>query len=180
MILNDLTIEALAQEGMIEPFNPERLNPLGYDLTLGSDFRVPMSLRTLKGLGYAIIDLVADPMAFDSDLFACCHGSCLVIPPHSFALGVSVEYLRIPKDIVGLCTGRSTYARCGVTPYITALEAGWEGRVTMEISNNAPWPVKVYANKGVAQVHFLKGEMPRCTYQGRYQNQEGLTLARGL
>lgn len=180
MILTDEAIEALARDGMIEPFDPERLNPLGYDLTLGTDFRIPRPISHLEAWGYPTDGLVVDPEEFDADLFACATGTYVVMPPHSFVLGVSVEYLQMPKNVMGFCTGRSSLSRCGVTPYITALEPGWEGKLTLEISNNSPWPVKLPANKGIAQVHFFKGRMPRRTYQGRYQNQEGLTLARGL
>ena len=179
MILNDRQITELAKQGMIEPFLEERLQPFGYDMTLSTKFRVFCGDRKKNYRE----DYILDPFNVREKDFENFEGDTCIVPEHSFALGVSLEYFRIPNDVVGQCLGRSSYARMGIIPNVTPLEAGWEGYVTIEISNGAGLPCKVYANKGISQVQFHRGEMPLRNYVqkgGRYQNQEGITLTKGI
>mgnify|MGYP001582756989 CR=1 FL=1 len=179
MILADYEIEKLAiEEGMISPFDRSKLNPFGYDLTLAEEFLMPhpqgsFILNPLDIKGNEKMLRPAYPLT----------GEFLVIPVNSFALGRSVEKLIMPKNIVGICLGRSSYARCGIITNVTPLEAGWEGVVTIEIANLGPWPVMVYVNKGITQVQFHQGNTPRKDYVakgGRYQGQTGITLSKGI
>ena len=123
---------------------------------------------------------IVDPKNFKSTNFVTKNGTECIIPPNSFALARTVEKFKIPKDILVICLGKSTYARCGIIVNVTPLEPGWEGYVTLEFSNTTPLPAKIYANEGVAQFIFLKGkETPEVTYadrKGKYMGQTGVTL----
>jgi dCTP deaminase len=183
MILPDHEIRKLAFEGMINPFfgeNVPKVNQLsngvssyGYDLTLGNKFKI----FTRKPEGGVI-----DPKNFDPSFLETVEGDVCIVPPNSFALSYSVEFFKIPRDIITIVLGKSTYARCGLVVNITALEPEWEGQVTIEISNTTPTAVKVYAGEGIAQVIFLRAEsMCDVSYKdkkGKYQGQTGVTLAR--
>ena len=123
---------------------------------------------------------VVDPKVFKKDSFVTKRAKECIIPPNSFALARTVEYFKIPKNVLVICLGKSTYARCGIIVNVTPLEPGWEGHVTLEFSNTTPLPAKIYANEGVAQFIFLKGnEVPEVTYadrKGKYMGQTGVTL----
>lgn len=176
MLLSDSEIrELIRTHNLIEGFSEGRLNSYGYDLGLSCDFLIPR-------LNYSS-SVVLDPLDLKVE-FENFNGDYCIIPPNSFILGCSVEWINMPSDLTGLCLGRSTYARCGIITNVTPLEAGWKGKVTIEISNSAPLPAKVYSGKGIVQVLFLKGDkLPTRTYTekgGRYQNQLGITLPKGL
>ena len=123
---------------------------------------------------------MVDPKNFDTDSLVEFKGEVCVIPPNSFVLGRSVEYFRIPRNVMTICMGKSTYARCGIITNVTPLEPGWEGFVTLEISNTTPLPAKIYANEGIAQVLFFESDEPcEISYadkKGKYQAQQGVTL----
>ncbi|MFA5035635.1 MAG: dCTP deaminase [Candidatus Izemoplasmatales bacterium] len=183
MVLPDSTITELAEKGMIEPFYSKGritgrlsygVSSYGYDLTLGNIFKV--FKRKPEG---GIIDPKAE---FDQTLLETLVGETCLIPPNSFVLAHSVEYFKIPRDIITIVLGKSTYARCGLVVNLTALEPEWEGQVTIEISNTTPIAVKVYAGEGIAQVIFLRAEkvcnVSYADKKGKYQNQTGVTLAR--
>jgi dCTP deaminase len=125
---------------------------------------------------------IVDPKGFDPRSFVDFKGDVCIIPPNSFVLGSSVEYFRIPREVVVICLGKSTYARCGMVVNVTPLEPEWEGHVTIEISNTTPLPAKIYANEGIAQLLFLTGaEVCETSYadkSGKYQAQKGITLPR--
>jgi dCTP deaminase len=182
MILNDRWIARMAREHrMIEPFVPSLmgqgtisygLSSFGYDFRLAGEFRVPTGDNK---------DRVLDPKKTPEDLFAPYRGQECIIPANSYVLGRSLEYFRIPRSVLALCTGKSTYARCGVVVNVTPLEPEWEGFITVSIANTAPWPVKVYAGEGLGQIVFFEGEPPKVSYadrKGKYQSQQGLTLPR--
>jgi dCTP deaminase len=181
MVLPDSTIIELAKKGMIDPFfnsNVEGklsngVSSYGYDLTLGNIFKI----FTRKPEG-GIIDPKRDYANFLETL----EGDTCLIPPNSFVLAYSVEYFKIPRDIITIVLGKSSYARCGLVVNLTALEPEWEGQVTIEISNTTPIAVKVYAGEGIAQVIFLRAEkvcnVSYADKKGKYQNQTGVTLAR--
>lgn len=142
----------------------------GYDLTLGTKFHVFNNIYTT----------VIDPKNFDQRALKLIEGNTCIIPPNSYVLAETVEYVKIPKDCLGLVANKSTYVRCGISLPFTILEPEWEGIVTLEIANQAPLPAVIYAGEGIAQVLFLRGET-QCllTYagkKGRYQNQQGVTL----
>ncbi len=126
--------------------------------------------------------IIVDPKAFDADSFIDFKGDVCVIPPNSFALGRTVEYFRIPRSVLTICVGKSSYARCGIIVNVTPFEPEWEGYVTLEISNTTPLPAKIYANEGIAQVLFLQGdEMCQVSYadkKGKYQRQQSIVLPR--
>ena len=152
------------------------LSSFGYDLRVGIKFKVFTNARCK----------IVDPKNFDPESFidvtTTSEKPYCLIPPNSFALAESVEYLEIPRQCIGICIGKSTYARCGVIIPITPLEPGWKGRVTIEISNTTPLPAKVYANEGICQLLFIKSPYEvNTSYEdkkGKYQNQAGLTLPR--
>ena len=175
MPLPDYEIAKLAQTGMIEPFNSKRLNSFGYDITLGNKFMIPE---------FIICGIPVDPMKFDASLMVKKeHKQFCLVKPNSYILGCSLEYFKIPNDILGICIGRSSYARCGININITPLEPGWEGNITVEIISNNYLPVKVYVNKGIAQIIFFRGELPNKNYVakgGRYQGQTEVTLPKGV
>lgn len=176
----DHWIEKMAlEQGMIEPFIKESIKPgfsaglssYGYDMRLGNKFRI---LKTGSG--------TLDPKNSGPDLFEDFEGEVCVIPPHSFVLGQSVEYFRIPRNILAIAFGKSSYARSGVTVNLTPFEPEWEGFVTLQIANNSPYSVKIYAGEGIAQVLFLEASQPcQVSYadkKGRYQAQKKITHSR--
>lgn len=165
---------------MIEPFEESlvRSGKISYGpSSYGYDFRVSEHFRLLKEDAADVLD----PKSMDSSLFREERAECCVIPPHSFFLAQSVEYFRIPRNILTLCTGKSTYARCGVLVNITPFEPEWEGYVTMSISNTGPLPVRIYAGEGIAQLIFLTAdELCRVSYRdrkGKYQAQRGIVFS---
>ena len=173
--------EASQNEGMIEPFVEKQrgegvisygLSSYGYDARLSDEFMIFTNVD----------NAIVDPKNFSANSFVERKTDVCVIPPNSFALARTVEYFRIPKDVLVVCLGKSTYARCGLIVNVTPLEPGWEGQVTLEISNTTPLPAKVYANEGIAQFLFYRGESPcEVSYadrSGKYMGQKGVTLPR--
>jgi len=181
-ILPDHRIRSMATEnGLIEPFS-ERVDGGGiisYGLSsYGYDVRVSREFKVFTN----VFNSVVDPKKFEPDSFVDIEADVCVIPPNSFALSRTLEYFRIPDDVLAVCVGKSTYARCGIIVNVTPFEPGWEGTATLEISNTTPLPARIYAGEGIAQVLFFRGET-RCetTYaerEGKYQGQEGITLPR--
>ena len=179
-VLSDKNIRKLAiEEGMISPFEDKQVREgkISYGLSsYGYDARVSEEFKIFTNVNSEIVD----PKNFKSTNFVTKNGTECIIPPNSFALARTVEKFKIPKDILVICLGTSTYARCGIIVNVTPLEPGWEGYVTLEFSNTTPLPAKIYANEGVAQFIFLKGkETPEVTYadrKGKYMGQTGVTL----
>ena len=179
-IKSDKWIKTMALEhGMIEPFvsNQVRDGKISYGLSsYGYDIRVSDEFKIFTNLNSTTID----PKKFDSNSFIDYQGDVCVIPPNSFALARSVEYFRIPRDVLTICLGKSTYARCGIIVNVTPFEPEWEGYVTLEISNTTPLPAKIYGGEGIAQLLFFEGDQaPSVAYadrQGKYQDQVGVTL----
>ena len=164
---------------MINPFeeNQIRDNKISYGLSsYGYDARVSNEFKIFTNVNSEVVD----PKNFKQSNFISKKVSECIIPPNSFVLASTVEYFKIPNDIMVICLGKSTYARCGIIVNVTPLEPGWEGYVTLEFSNTTPLPAKVYANEGAAQFIFLKGnEKPEITYadrDGKYMKQKGVTL----
>lgn len=160
------------EEQLIRPFNPGRLSSMGYDLTLSSAFMIPITDSEQQ---------IVDP--FDPPEFQrVSRPDSIIVPPHSFVLGCSVERISLPETLIGICLGRSTYARAGIVTHVTPLEPGWIGFVTIEISNTNPLPVRVWVGKGITQVVFFQSdEKPFRSYSskgGRYQFQEGVVQGR--
>src|SRR5262245_39502503 len=180
MIKNDRWIRRMALEkGMIEPFEERQvrqgvisygLSSYGYDLRIADTFKIFTN----------VYNTVVDPKDFDPRSFVDFKGDICIIPPNSFALGKSVEYFRIPRNVITLTLGQSTYARCGIITNVTPVEPEWEGFVTLEVSNTTPLPAKIYANEGIAQVLFFEAdETCAVSYrdrQGKYQAQQGIVL----
>jgi dCTP deaminase len=171
------------QHKMIEPFEPGQVrtnggsrlvsygtSSYGYDVRCADEFKVFTNIYTT----------IVDPKNFDPRSFVDIKADVCIIPPNSFALARTVEYFRIPRNVLTLCLGKSTYARCGIIVNVTPLEPEWEGHVTLEFSNTTPLPAKIYANEGVAQVIFIESDEECATsYKdrgGKYQGQEGVTL----
>ncbi len=147
------------------------LSSFGYDMTLSNQFKIFTNIN----------NTIVDPKDFDNKSFVDFEGDICIIPPNSFALGMTIEYFKIPKNIMTLCVGKSTYARCGIIVNVTPFEPEWEGYATIEISNTTPLPAKIYANEGIAQLIFFEGEEPTHTYRskgGKYQGQNKITLPR--
>ena len=183
-IKSDKWIRRMAQDhGMIEPFEPgqvkrnggERLvsygtSSYGYDIRCSREFKIFTNINST----------IVDPKKFDEKSFVDFTGDVCIIPPNSFALARTVEFFRIPRNVLTICLGKSTYARCGIIVNVTPLEPEWEGHVTLEFSNTTPLPAKIYANEGVAQVIFLESdEVCDVSYKdrgGKYQGQRGVTL----
>jgi dCTP deaminase len=170
--------EMATSTGMIEPFEEKQvrtdvisygLSSYGYDMRVADEFRI----------FHNALSPVVDPKAFDERSFVEYEGDVCLIPPNSFALARSVEYFRIPRDVLTLCVGKSTYARCGIITNVTPFEPEWEGFVTLEISNTTPLPARIYANEGIAQVLFFESDEPcEVSYsdkKGKYQAQRGVT-----
>ena len=179
-VLSDKWIKKMAlEEKMIDPFidNQKGGKNISYGLSsFGYDARVSNEFKIFTDVDSAVVD----PKNFNVNSFVSRKVNECIIPPNSFALASTIEYFKIPKDVLVICLGKSTYARCGLIVYVTPLEPGWEGHVTLEFSNTTPLPAKVYANEGAAQFIFLKGnEKPEITYEqrnGKYMNQTGVTL----
>lgn len=169
------------EHGMIEPFAEEQVrqgvisygvSSYGYDMRVAQDFKIFTNA----------LSAIVDPKAFDPKSFVEFSGDVCVVPPNSFALARSVEYFRIPREVLTVCVGKSTYARCGIITNVTPFEPEWEGHVTLEISNTTPLPAKIYAMEGIAQVLFFesdKDDVCERSYKdkkGKYQAQRGITL----
>ena len=181
-VLPDSWIREQAEKnGMIEPFVDRQtragvisygLSSYGYDARLAPDFKIFTNVD----------NALVDPKAFSDSSFVTRQADFCVIPPNSFILAHTVERFRVPRDVLVICLGKSTYARCGLIVNVTPLEPGWEGHVTLEISNTTPLPARVYAHEGIAQFIFLKGEgAPDVSYadrSGKYMGQSGVTLPR--
>ncbi|WP_116364877.1 dCTP deaminase [Parahaliea mediterranea] len=183
-IKSDKWIRRMAAEaGMIEPFAPGQVradgdrrlisygtSSYGYDVRCSNQFKVFTNINSAT----------VDPKHFDEQSFVDVEGEVCVIPPNSFALASTVEYFRIPRNVLTICLGKSTYARCGIIVNVTPLEPEWEGHVTLEFSNTTTLPAKIYANEGVAQMLFFESdEVCETSYKdrgGKYQGQRGVTL----
>ena len=178
--MNDAWIRRMALDhGMIEPYEDRQVRDgvISYGVSsYGYDMRVAREFKIFTN----VLSSVVDPKDFDPKSFVEFEGDFCIVPPNNFALARSVEYFRIPRDILTICVGKSTYARCGIITNVTPFEPEWEGFVTLEISNTTPLPAKIYANEGIAQVLFLQGnEPPDVSYRdkkGKYQAQVGITL----
>ena len=178
-VLSDKWIKKMALDGMISPFEEKQISEgkISYGLSsFGYDARVSNEFKIFTNVNSEIVD----PKNFKPSNFVTKNVSECIIPPNSFVLASTVEYFKIPKDVLVICLGKSTYARCGIIVNVTPLEPGWEGHVTLEFSNTTPLPAKIYANEGVAQFVFLKGnEKPEISYsdrKGKYMRQTGVTL----
>ena len=180
-IKSDRWIKEMAGRGMIEPFVEcqVRQDVVSFGLSsYGYDIRVADEFKIFTNINYTVID----PKAFDPRSFVDVQADVCIIPPNSFALARTIEYFRIPRDVLTLCLGKSTYARCGIIVNVTPFEPEWEGTATLEISNTTPLPAKIYANEGIAQVLFFQSD-ERCetSYadkKGKYQAQREVTLPR--
>ena len=169
------------EHGMIEPFEDRQvregvvsygLSSYGYDIRVADEFKVFTNINST----------VIDPKQFDPRSFVDIKTDVCIVPPNSFALARTIEYFRIPRDVLTVCLGKSTYARCGIIVNVTPFEPEWEGYVTLEISNTTPLPDRIYANEGIAQVLFFQGDEPcEVSYadkKGKYLKQTGVTLPR--
>jgi len=180
MVLSDREIKDYVKKyKMIEPFQTSQikkgvvsfgLSSYGYDFRLAKEFKIFTN----------VYSATVDPKNFNEKSFIDFRGKVCIIPPNSFVLGKSLEYFRIPRDVIGICLGKSTYARCGIIVNVTPLEPEWQGFITVEISNTTPLPAKIYAREGICQVIFVRGsEICEISYKdrkGKYQNQNKLTL----
>ncbi len=178
----DRWIKRMAVEhGMIQPFEDRQvrqgvvsygLSSYGYDIRVADEFKIFTNINTT----------VIDPKSFDPRSFVDLKSDVCIVPPNSFALARTVEYFRIPRDVITVCLGKSTYARCGIIVNVTPFEPEWEGTATLEISNTTPLPAKIYANEGIAQVLFFQSDEPcEVSYgdkKGKYQAQLEVTLPR--
>jgi dCTP deaminase len=183
-IKSDRWIREMAEKhGMIEPFAPQQVrseqgnrlisygtSSYGYDVRCANEFKVFTNINST----------IVDPKSFDERSFVNIESDVCIIPPNSFALARTIEYFRIPRKVLTICLGKSTYARCGIIVNVTPLEPEWEGHVTLEFSNTTPLPARIYANEGVAQMLFLESdEECETSYKdrgGKYQGQRGVTL----
>jgi dCTP deaminase len=169
------------EERMIEPFEEGQVRSgISYGLSsYGYDFRISREFKVFDPAGMGVVD----PKDFAHVHFRDFEGDCCEIPPGSYALARTVEYFRIPRDVITICFGKSTYARCGVHIHVTPFEPEWEGFATIAISNATSLPARIYANEGIGQILFLRADEPcRVSYadkKGKYQAQKGITLARG-
>jgi dCTP deaminase len=163
------------EEGLISEVDGKRIisygtSSYGYDLRVGNKFRIFTN----------VYSNVVDPKNFDMHGLVEVESDVCIIPPNSFALALSIEYFRIPRNVITICLGKSTYARCGIIVNVTPFEPGWEGNVVLEISNTTPLPAKIYAGEGLAQVLFFESDTPCNTSyaerKGKYQNQKEITL----
>ena len=167
------------ERDMIKPFEDRQvrqgtisygLSSYGYDIRIADEFKIFTNINTT----------IVDPKGFDPRSFVDYQGPVCIIPPNSFALGRSVEYFKIPRDVITVTVGKSTYARCGIITNVTPFEPEWEGYVTLEISNTTPLPAKIYANEGIAQVLFFESDeaclVSYADRQGKYQGQQGIVL----
>jgi len=184
-IKSDKWIRRMAAQGMIEPFEPNQVRSVegrkivsygtssyGYDIRCANEFKVFTNINST----------IVDPKNFDTASFVDVVSDICIIPPNSFALARTVEYFRIPRNVLTVCLGKSTYARCGIIVNVTPFEPEWEGYVTLEFSNTTPLPAKIYANEGCAQVLFFEADEDcETSYKdrhGKYQGQVGVTLPR--
>ena len=185
-IKSDSWIKKMAgEENMISPFEPDQIKSLagnkvisygtssyGYDVRCSSNFKIFTNINSA----------VVDPKNFDTNSFVDYEGDTCIIPPNSFALASTIEYFKIPRSVLTICLGKSTYARCGIIVNVTPLEPEWEGHVTLEFSNTTTLPAKIYANEGVAQMLFFESDtVCETSYKdrgGKYQKQTGVTLPR--
>ena len=184
-IKSDRWIRRMAAQGMIEPFEAQQVKEVagrrvvsygtssyGYDIRCSDEFKIFTNINST----------IVDPKSFDAKSFVDFKGAVCIIPPNSFALARTVEFFRIPRDVLTICLGKSTYARCGIIVNVTPLEPEWQGHVTLEFSNTTPLPAKIYAGEGCAQVIFLQSdEICETSYRdrgGKYQGQQGVTLPR--
>ena len=183
-IKSDRWIRRMAQQGMIEPFEATQVrqslagdrlisygtSSYGYDIRCADEFKIFTNINSA----------IVDPKNFDANSFVDVRSDVCIIPPNSFALARTVEYLRVPREVLVVCLGKSTYARCGIIVNVTPLEPEWEGHVTLEFSNTTPLPAKIYAHEGVAQILFFGAEETcETSYRdrgGKYQGQRGVTL----
>jgi dCTP deaminase len=169
----------IQRDVVIDPFTSEAVragtisygvSSYGYDVRVGRRFKVFTNVHSV----------IVDPKQFNPSSFVDIEGDHCIIPPNSFALAETVEYLEIPRDILCVCVGKSTYARCGIIVNVTPLEPEWRGKITIEISNTTPLPAKIYSNEGIAQILFFRADaVCRVSYadkKGKYQDQQGLTL----
>lgn len=198
MLLSDKEIaQRCLEEGMIFPFVPNQMSVLlapplpgvalkaisfgcgsyGYDIRTGEDFQIFSNVM--------IPDGVIDPKSFDEKFLfhrKVHQGESILIPPNSFALASSLEWINVPRDILAICLGKSTYARCGIVVNVTPLEPEWRGNITIEISNTCPLPARIYSGEGIVQMIFLRAsqvcETSYADRQGKYQNQKGVTVAK--
>ena len=173
--------EMARKHGMIDPFEDRQVREgvISYGVSsYGYDIRVADEFRIFTNVNSSIID----PKKFDPDSLVEVEADVCIVPPNSFALARTVEYLRIPRNIITVCVGKSTYARCGIIVNVTPFEPEWEGFATLEISNTTPLPAKVYAHEGIAQVLFLEAdeecEISYADKKGKYQAQTGVVLPR--
>jgi dCTP deaminase len=179
-IKSDRWIRKMAQEyDMINPFNDRQVREgvISYGVSsYGYDLRVADEFKIFTNVNSAIVD----PKHFDERSFMTVQGDSVLIPPNSFALARSVEYFKIPRDVLTICVGKSTYARCGIIVNVTPFEPEWEGFVTLEISNSTPLPAKIYSNEGLCQILFFQSDEPcEISYKdkkGKYQKQSGIVL----
>jgi dCTP deaminase len=179
-VKNDRWIRKMATEhDMIRPFEEKQvregvisygLSSYGYDLRVADEFKIFTNVNST----------IVDPKQFDARSFVEFRGPTCIVPPNSFALARSVEYFKIPRTVLTICLGKSTYARCGIIVNVTPLEPEWEGFVTLEISNTTPLPARVYSNEGLCQIIFLESdELCETSYKdkkGKYQAQQGIVL----
>ncbi len=181
-IMPDHWIRRMAEEqGMIEPFveTQRREGTISFGLSsYGYDARVADEFKIFTNVDNALVD----PKNFSETGFVSRKGETCIVPPNSFVLGHTIEYFRIPRDVLVICLGKSTYARCGLIVNVTPLEPEWEGQVTIEISNTTPLPARIYANEGICQFLFLQGAAPpEVSYadrRGKYIGQRGVSLPR--
>jgi dCTP deaminase len=185
-IKSDKWIEKMSlEQGMISPFQSGQIrsnekgriisygvSSYGYDVRCSNEFKIFTNINSA----------IVDPKAFDENSFVDVQSDVCIIPPNSFALARTIEYFRIPRNVLTICLGKSTYARCGIIVNVTPLEPEWEGHVTLEFSNTTTLPAKIYANEGVAQLIFLESddvcEVSYRDREGKYQGQTGVTLPR--
>jgi dCTP deaminase len=173
--------EKSLNEGMITPFCEDQtsrgvvsfgLSSYGYDIRVSDEFKIFTNVNAT----------LVDPKQFDEANVVDIKSDICIVPPNSFALARTVEYFKIPRNVLAICLGKSTYARCGIIVNVTPFEPEFEGHITIEISNTTPLPAKIYANEGIAQVLFFEGDEPcEVSYKdknGKYQRQEGITLPR--
>ncbi len=173
LVISPVSLSLVTQNEKKEKIISYGLGSTGYDLSLGRNFKVFNNVN----------NTIVDPKNFSEDcVTSFINVDCCIIPPNSYVLGESVEYIKMPNNVMGLCIGKSSYARCGIIVPMTPLEAAWAGKLTIEISNSTPLPAKVYAGEGICQILFFRTTMDvNCTYadrNGKYQNQLGLTLPR--
>jgi dCTP deaminase len=182
-VKSDQWIRRMSRErDMIRPFSAKQiakgisygLSSYGYDIRVADEFKIFTNVNTS----------IIDPKNFSIDSFIDVKAKSIIIPPNSFALARTVEYFKIPRDVITICLGKSTYARCGIIVNVTPFEPEWEGHATLEISNTTPLPARIYANEGIAQILFLGAdEICQVSYKdkkGKYQGQKGITLAKTI